>query len=64
MLGVDDLDVWFGGGRDRVDAVRGASFTVKRGCQLWFGRRKWIRKINYPTRDYGTDPGVVWRNCR
>ena len=34
MLGVDDLDVWFGGGRDRVDAVRGASFTVKRGASF------------------------------
>ena len=34
MLGVDDLDVWFGGGRDRVDAVRGASFTVKHGASF------------------------------
>ena len=34
MLGVDDLDVWFGGGRDRVDAVCGASFTVKRGASF------------------------------
>ena len=34
MLGVDDLDVWFGGDRDRVDAVRGASFTVKRGASF------------------------------
>ena len=38
MLGVDDLDVWFGGGRHRVDAVRGASFTVKRGASFgWVG---------------------------
>ena len=34
MLGVDDLDVWFGGGRDRVDAVCGASFTVKHGASF------------------------------
>ncbi|WP_420393957.1 ABC transporter ATP-binding protein [Acuticoccus sp.] len=30
-LVVDDLDVWFGEGEDRVDAVRGATFTVEEG---------------------------------
>jgi len=34
MLNVENLNVWFGGGRDRVDAVRGASFTVKRGASF------------------------------
>lgn len=28
---VDHLDVWFGAGRDRVDAVRDATFQVSRG---------------------------------
>lgn len=31
MISVENLDVWFGTGRDRVDAVKGATFTVKRG---------------------------------
>lgn len=31
MLTVENLCVWFGGGRDRVDAVRNGSFTVDRG---------------------------------
>ena len=31
MLSVKDLNVWFGGGRDRVDAVKGASFDVAEG---------------------------------
>ncbi|MBE9476104.1 MAG: ABC transporter ATP-binding protein [Proteobacteria bacterium] len=31
MISVENLDVWFGRGRDRVDAVKGASFAVKRG---------------------------------
>ena len=31
MLSVADLDVWFGRPPDRVDAVRGASFSVARG---------------------------------
>src|SRR5699024_9274451 len=31
MLTVDDLDVWFGHPPDRVDAVRGVSFTVGDG---------------------------------
>lgn len=31
MLEVNDLSVWFGTGRDRVDAVRHASFGVERG---------------------------------
>ncbi|WP_226581259.1 ABC transporter ATP-binding protein [Acuticoccus sediminis] len=30
-LDVADLDVWFGHGEDRVDAVRGASFAVEKG---------------------------------
>ncbi len=34
MLEVDDLSVWFGGGRDRVDAVRRANFTVDRGASF------------------------------
>ncbi|MGO4907842.1 ABC transporter ATP-binding protein [Pseudorhodobacter sp. W20_MBD10_FR17] len=31
MLEIEKLNVWFGHGRDRVDAVKGASFTVARG---------------------------------
>ena len=31
MLSVKDLNVWFGGGRDRVDAVKSASFDVAEG---------------------------------
>ncbi len=31
MLDIADLDVWFGAGRDRVDAVTGASFAVAPG---------------------------------
>ncbi len=31
MLQVDNLNVWFGNGRDRVDAVKGASFSVEKG---------------------------------
>jgi ABC-type dipeptide/oligopeptide/nickel transport system ATPase subunit len=31
MLQVDTLDVWFGSGRDRVDAVKGATFGVAEG---------------------------------
>ncbi|WP_245867163.1 ABC transporter ATP-binding protein [Oceaniglobus roseus] len=31
MLSVKDLDVWFGHGDDRVDAVQGASFDVAKG---------------------------------
>lgn len=31
MLSVENLNVWFGQGRDRVDAVLGASFAVDRG---------------------------------
>ncbi len=31
MINVENLDVWFGAGRDRVDAVKGATFGVKRG---------------------------------
>jgi peptide/nickel transport system ATP-binding protein len=34
MLTVENLSVWFGGGRDRVDAVRQASFTVERGASF------------------------------
>lgn len=34
MLSIEDLNVWFGGGRDRVDAVRQASFTVERGASF------------------------------
>ncbi|MEP2717658.1 ABC transporter ATP-binding protein [Pseudophaeobacter sp.] len=34
MLLVEDLSVWFGGGRDRVDAVRRASFSVERGASF------------------------------
>jgi ABC-type dipeptide/oligopeptide/nickel transport system ATPase subunit len=34
MLNVDNLSVWFGGGRDRVNAVRNASFTVDRGASF------------------------------
>ncbi|PIE15725.1 MAG: ABC transporter ATP-binding protein [Rhodobacterales bacterium] len=34
MLSVKDLGVWFGGGRDRVDAVRHASFEVERGASF------------------------------
>ena len=34
MLNVENLNVWFGGGRDRVDAVRGAQFTVDRGASF------------------------------
>ncbi len=31
MISVENLNVWFGTGRDRVDAVKGATFAVKRG---------------------------------
>ncbi|RUS59074.1 ABC transporter ATP-binding protein [Pseudorhodobacter sp. E13] len=31
MLEIDALNVWFGHGRDRVDAVKAASFSVARG---------------------------------
>jgi len=31
MISVENLNVWFGNGRDRVDAVKGAAFAVKRG---------------------------------
>jgi len=31
MLNVSDLDVWFGEPPDRVDAVRGAAFSVPKG---------------------------------
>jgi peptide/nickel transport system ATP-binding protein len=31
MLEIEKLNVWFGHGRDRVDAVKEASFTVARG---------------------------------
>lgn len=31
MLEIEKLNVWFGHGRDRVDAVKDASFTVARG---------------------------------
>ncbi len=31
MLGVSGLNVWFGTGRDRVDAVKGATFEVASG---------------------------------
>ncbi len=31
MLDVKSLNVWFGTGRDRVDAVKGANFTVGQG---------------------------------
>jgi len=34
MLSVDNLNVWFGGGRDRVDAVKAAQFTVERGASF------------------------------
>ncbi len=31
MISVENLNVWFGNGRDRVDAVKAAAFSVKRG---------------------------------
>jgi len=31
MLDIRNLNVWFGHGRDRVDAVKGATFSVDRG---------------------------------
>jgi len=31
MLDIDALNVWFGSGRDRVDAVRAATFSVAKG---------------------------------
>jgi ABC-type glutathione transport system ATPase component len=31
MLEIDGLNVWFGAGRDRVDAVKAASFAVAQG---------------------------------
>jgi len=34
MLQVENLNVWFGNGRDRVDAVRNASFNVERGASF------------------------------
>ena len=34
MLHLDNLSVWFGGGRDRVDAVRNASFCVNSGASF------------------------------
>jgi peptide/nickel transport system ATP-binding protein len=34
MLNLDNLSVWFGGGRDRVDAVRNASLYVNNGASF------------------------------
>lgn len=34
MLEVDNLNVWFGHGRDQVDAVRQATFAVERGASF------------------------------
>jgi peptide/nickel transport system ATP-binding protein len=34
MLSIDNLNVWFGNGRDRVDAVRSASFSVAQGASF------------------------------
>ena len=34
MLNLDNLSVWFGGGRDRVDAVRNTSFCVNSGASF------------------------------
>ena len=34
MLELDDLCVWFGTGRDRVDAVKGATFEVAQGTSF------------------------------
>ena len=34
MLNLDNLNVWFGVGRDRVDAVRNASFCVNSGASF------------------------------
>jgi len=31
---IDDLDVWFGSGRDRVDAVKNASFALEPGASF------------------------------
>ncbi len=31
MLDIENLNVWFGDGRDRVDAVKAATFSVKQG---------------------------------
>ncbi|MCB1493267.1 MAG: ABC transporter ATP-binding protein [Rhodobiaceae bacterium] len=31
QLSIENLNVWFGSGRDRVDAVRGASFAIAEG---------------------------------
>jgi peptide/nickel transport system ATP-binding protein len=33
-IAIDGLNVWFGSGRDRVDAVRNASFTVAEGASF------------------------------
>jgi len=34
MLEIDDLSVWFGSGRDRVEAVKGATFAVAQGTSF------------------------------
>lgn len=34
MLTIKNLNVWFGSGRDRVDAVRNATFSVERGASF------------------------------
>ena len=34
MVAITDLNVWFGTGRDRVDAVRGATLSVNQGQSL------------------------------
>ena len=34
MLSISNLNVWFGHGRDRVDAVRDATFAVDRGASF------------------------------
>ncbi len=34
MLQIEKLNVWFGAGRDRVDAVKGAGFTVEQGASF------------------------------
>ena len=65
MLNLDNLSVWFGGGRDRVDAVRNASFCVNSGASFGIVGGKWFWKVHYIARCNGTNPKLVWRNfCR
>lgn len=64
MLDIKNLNVWFGGGRDRVDAVRNASFTVDRGASFGLvgesgsGKSTILRAIMGLAKDWSGDISV------